>query len=998
MTVLGVFFASATAHASFLALTLSQVLFPWDLHVYGGYGADPFNGPFLFSWQSRVHFYGSHWKANAKIKVHFRGPMNHPTVAPVDHVLGSLFTDSTGVINGSVENTAAYFLLPYDNGVTGEQGSGLPDIWCPGRYQIFGVLDDPIQAQSASVNSPVHLLPQTIPTYYGPTYPRATIDWGYSRGLRYGFLGGHSPEYLDPEWTTVWSNAPVKMYGTVAETDDDANNQPELIAYHETPSAHYAHDCNLKIVPDPDYKWVLGTANLQGDPDEADTNRIELEWEAQNNYSPYQYDSGPVGMPLWLQASAGDRVFTVGKWAMDGGHRGEGIRTEIHPPRMLAVMRKRHTVVDHETPDCKIPAGQVDVFVSGHGGGVNQYFDALENILDNSGKGGGRLEDFMSQAVQDVYFRYGPGEGFLVDLITTVYGLSGGSADVYKQAGPSAIGTDTNTGKPAIWDYDHAPPSSISPWTLGPEERPVNDMDYDFDVVLPPAPAGATTPRVQIETHGEHNTGVNEVITFTNPSESTGLPTMAHIHLPYKGADNGIYARTYKFSWDAYSWPGRHFRVKIEDVTFFDPDIPIGRPWNNFTYREVMWVQVCGQWVNLTNILPNDFLNGVQQKIVRFHDSAPVFDVYLDDTEALRLLALGYDRCTMENKFVVDIGKGAYDSAGSIADALINGSGDNKNRGNALYSRLPNPLPTLAGGMIGHHNINGGYTSHSDSFILGDYSSGYNVGFSISYVDNPHADVTPSSVDFGDVILGSLADQTVKVKDLAKAYGGGGFTFDSLSVSASVTGGGYSIVGPAQTGCYAGESVDIKVRFSPTAPGQGTGSLVLNTNDPCNPTITIPLTAKVLYPRISVDPTDLEFPPTVVAGCSTIKSVTVANIGTAPLNFRAAVAGAYYSTGDYGGNADGNKTLAPGQSCQVPVNFAPTAVVRCAKGTLTFNSNDPIEPAKAVGLCGEGVQTGVRVLVLSPSGTPYAVVDQMNITSNGVPGTTRNLKNLPLTT
>ena len=38
------------------------------------------------------------------------------------------------------------------------------------------------------------------------------------------------------------------------------------------------------------------------------------------------------------------------------------------------------------------------------------------------------------------------------------------------------------------------------------------------------------------------------------------MPTTAHVHLPYQGADNGVYARTLLFAWDAFSPPGKHFR------------------------------------------------------------------------------------------------------------------------------------------------------------------------------------------------------------------------------------------------------------------------------------------------------------------------------------------------------------------------------------------------------------------------------------------------------
>src|SRR5262249_3683128 len=133
----------------------------------------------------------------------------------------------------------------------------------------------------------------------------------------------------------------------------------------------------------------------------------------------------------------------------------------------------------------------------------------------------------------DTYYRYGPGDGAALDILA----FWGTTQGIHSHAGPSAVGTDLLTGLPTIWDHSQAPPANVSPWRLGPEERPINDMDYDFDVPLPPPPSGATAPRVLVETHPEHSTQVQEVITYTDTSETTGLPTKAHIHLPYKGAD-----------------------------------------------------------------------------------------------------------------------------------------------------------------------------------------------------------------------------------------------------------------------------------------------------------------------------------------------------------------------------------------------------------------------------------------------------------------------------
>lgn len=957
------------------------------LGIYGGWAKDYMTAPFMMSWNTRINCFGGGWKPQSHIKLHIRGPLNSLTLPPTDHILGTLFTDADGSISGSVENTGSYVMIPYDGGVTGNLGTNLPNILPPGHYEVYGVLDDPSQAQMASASSGMELIPATF------------TEWGVSRGMRRGFLGDTSPEFLDPEWVTVWSKAPVQMYGTIAATNDIFNNQPMLISHHEAPGSHYAHDANLMVLPDPAYRWVLGTANIRGEEDDKEFGRIELEWELQNNYSPLRMQQGVVGMPLWVHGSLGDRIYTVGAWVMDGGHRDEGFRTEIHPPRLLAVMRKYPATVPLSATDPSlIPAKQVDIFVSGHGGGINQYYDGLEDLLDRNGQGGGRLEDFMAteignRPVWDTYFRYGPGDGALLSIITAFLDNVVTEATVYPIAGPSAVGTDVNTGLPAIWDHSAPPPSNIRPWVLGPEERPINDMDYDFEVRLPAPPSDKVLPRVTIETHSEHTTSVNEVITYGDPDPRTDLPRKAFIHLPYKGADNGVYARTLKFSWTRYSWPGRHLRVKIDEVTFFLPEFdtvpPYSWPWNQFNGKEVMWVNVCGQWISLTDLAPDKFLSGALNRKVSLGDAAPVFDVYVQPDDEVLVYSYGYDRCSMEHKYVGDIGKSAYQQAASIIDAML-GSGDNKKLGAALYSRLASPLLSPEG-IVGQHFVGAGYTKNTDHFYEENYSAGYTLGFTVSIVPNPRANVSPTAVDFGGVVLGSTAEKKIKVSNLAKGFGN--MTVDTLHLTPSASGTGYTVTPAEPFGVGTEQAVDLSVKFNPTAPGQGSGTITIVTDDPVKGTITVPVTATVLYPEMTVGPVNGQVAPTVV-GCTRSQTVNVKNTGTADLIFKPTITGLGYSIAPYSGNSDGTITLAPTASVNVTVNFSPTAVSRKFAGTLTLTGNDPINPTKTVNLCGEGVRAGMRVLIVKADGTPYASVDQMTLTQ--VPKTTNVWKKLSL--
>src|SRR5260370_13283012 len=163
-------------------------------------------------------------------------------------------------------------------------------------------------------------------------------------------------------------------------------------------------------------------------------------------------------------------------------------------------------------------AAQVDVFVSGHGGGSNQYYDGLEDLLENTGLGGGRIQDFRpnlpgNSGTYDTYNFFGPLADILIGDALQYLEL-GSTSKIFTVAGPSAIAADTSTGLPTFWDTSKPLPSGLIPWTEGPEERPVNDMDYDFDVPLPLPPAGASSAQVLVTTHPEHTTAVTEAVTY----------------------------------------------------------------------------------------------------------------------------------------------------------------------------------------------------------------------------------------------------------------------------------------------------------------------------------------------------------------------------------------------------------------------------------------------------------------------------------------------------
>lgn len=607
------------------------------ISVSGGIQTGSTTQALVFTWTSAIPVQGSGWAAGETVGISLQGPLNTLGVAAGSIPLGSINADTNGALSGAVT-------IPYDGGVTGPSAS----IPRPGLYAV--------QASGASSGTATaaHQINLAPATYTGGN---SGIDWSHERGTRVGVLPGplatYSPERSDPNWITVWDKRPVGVYGTVTETGAGGANQPGRISYEDDPLTHYAHDTNFYLLPDASYSWAVGTSNYysNGEDDSGVAlGRIEVEWEALNNGTPETYGSGAIGMPDWVIATSGDRMYVVGRWVLDCGHPELGDRTEMHPPRMVAVMRQRPSVTAANNA-----ATQVDVYVSGHGGGANRYPSGMDALLDQGGHGGGRIRDVLSSADQQTYYQAGPLPDFevpLVDLLVKTLGGGSVTAPINAVAGPSAF-----------------------PWgTPAPEFQPVNDMDYDFDVPLPAAPAGATSINLEVTTHAENNTTVTESVTYGKGAD--GAP-VAHVHLPYNGADNGIYARTLKFSWNAPA-PPHHFRVTLDHVTVTS----LPGEWH-------VWMDAGGQWTYLPAVAPALLKTSQGQ-------SVPIgsqFDVYLRDSDTLRVLVQGYQAQCVDSLFGTLFGKASYDAGIQLLTSC--GPVNNNDLGGALLE-LP-ALPSSAG-------------------------------------------------------------------------------------------------------------------------------------------------------------------------------------------------------------------------------------------------------------------------------------------------------------
>ena len=989
------------------------------VHVSGGSTQNGNFIPLYFSWHYNVPVDGSGWGSGESIHIFLHGPLNTLGVSPSDHEIGNFAASGGGTFSTTVQ-------IPYDEG-------GAYTIPEPGLYRVDAHGDTTGTAFSADniVIAPATYLSDPV-----------AIDWSHERGGRDGGIGGIKRVF--PHWMSVWDERPIGLYGTIADTDFNGNNQPSFITHSDFPFDHYAHDFNSMLIPDHDFLWAMGTSNfyrLADDQPTREIGRMEIEEETQNAGDPDHTNQGGMGMPLFNTPTAGDRVYVVGRWILDAGHPDVGDRCEVHPPRMMATIRQRPSVVPL-TPgsSCMTYAKQVDVVVNGNGGGANQFFYSLSNVLGS----GGRVRDVMGDTT-DYY------EG-----------------DLFESTG-----------------LDVDPFASAGGYSRAPEFLNINDMDYDFDVPLPAPPSGALVPAVQVTTHGMDTTSVNEVVTYTNPV--AGLPTIAHVHIPCNGGDNGTYARTLRFYWDKYKAPGRHFEVQMDNIRVNDNDDPFG---SLETGEWFLWTDVAGQWINLSQYNPDPFFNTQDDDTIGGLGAAH-FDVYLDPGQSLRVLTEGYEQDHMDYLFGGGFGNDATADVAGIATAFadITEPGDNDELGGALL-RVDNATKD---------NAPGSYDIASQP-TDGQY---YQMRLHVTYVAAPpRIELNGVPTDFGHVCLNDFQDKVVTIFNVGEA------PLDVKSVA--VTGNGFSrLTSPTFPLTIAGgEHVDITVRFSPTDISQGTGQLIFDSNDPCQGHLTFPISGSVSYAKATLsgnldygmvpvddrsigfnpsksfkinntggcplvisnvavssggaafslgslpafpqtiqpggslsvpvifnpnvqgplsgsvdvttanDPTassplsialsgtgivpfcvatpgDTVFAPTVV-GFSRSQTITLANNGPAELIVDTVpVAGAGYSLAPVSLPI----RLAPNSSMNLTMTFAPTSQGRRFDGTLTFNSNDPNHPAVMDTFCGEGVKCGFRVLVSNASNVPYATVDQISLASYGItPNTNTVWKNAPLVT
>ncbi len=229
-------------------------------------------------------------------------------------------------------------------------------------------------------------------------------------------------------------------------------------------------------------------------------------------------------------------------------------------------------------------------------------------------------------------------------------------------------------------------------------------------------------------------------------------------------------------------------------------------------------------------------------------------------------------------------------------------------------------------------------------------------------INGPIASLAPTTLAFGNQLINTAsAAQTLTLSN----NGSSDLTVSGITLSGSNP----SDFG--QTSACAtvapGGSCTIAVTFTPTAIGARTASLAVSTNDPVNPTLSVPFSGTGIAPVASVSPTTLSFGSQLLSVPSTAQMVTLFNTtGTADLTINAIT-----FTGANGGDFDQTNncggTLAAGASCTINVTFTPTAE-GARSASLSIANSDAAHTPLTVSLSGTGV---VPIAGVSPASLTF---------------------------
>jgi hypothetical protein len=214
----------------------------------------------------------------------------------------------------------------------------------------------------------------------------------------------------------------------------------------------------------------------------------------------------------------------------------------------------------------------------------------------------------------------------------------------------------------------------------------------------------------------------------------------------------------------------------------------------------------------------------------------------------------------------------------------------------------------------------------------------------------PAVTLTPASLAFASTTVGSTtAAQVVTLKNSGTAA----LTLTSETITGTNTASFLKSATTCGTSLAVGATCTVSVEFKPAAAGALAAALSIADNASGSPqSVKLAGTgATAATPKLTLTPTSLTLPATIVGMTSDAMPVTVKNTGTVAVTFTSITLGgtnasAFEELGNCG------TSLAAGASCSLLVGFKP-AVAGALTAAITFTDNAAGSPQK-VTLSGTG--------------------------------------------
>lgn len=211
----------------------------------------------------------------------------------------------------------------------------------------------------------------------------------------------------------------------------------------------------------------------------------------------------------------------------------------------------------------------------------------------------------------------------------------------------------------------------------------------------------------------------------------------------------------------------------------------------------------------------------------------------------------------------------------------------------------------------------------------------------------PAISVTPRSLSFGEVPVGESATLELSITNTGSA------PLELRSVSVIEGSQWFDASGGGTL--EEGASTTVSVTFTPEESGSKSGRIVVQSNDPSNPALTVQLSGTGVEGDLTVSPSAVSFGDVSIDETRT-ETITLSNDGDAPVTVTSVtVTGA--DSAAFAANVRG-VTLDGGESRDVQVSFSPSEE-RAFQGTLLVRTQGG--SSTSVSLSGTGVEKRLNV-------------------------------------